>query len=225
MAVAAQKEKLLIKDFMSSDKIIVTEKLGELPKKRAYRFWKRAFDIAVSLILLSILLLPILLLLLIVWIDTKGSPLYLQKRLGLNEKPFTLLKIRSMRTDAEKDGAQWAATEDPRVTRIGKILRATRMDELPQLWNILIGQMSFVGPRPERPEFYDAFDTYIDGFRQRMLVKPGLTGLAQVNGGYELLPEEKIVYDLEYIKKRSFAFDLKCIWRTVAVIFNKEGAK
>ncbi len=225
MAVAAQNEKLLIKDFISSDKIIVTEKLGTLPPRRAYRFWKRVFDFAFSLILLIVLLLPILLLLLIVWIDTKASPLYLQTRLGLNEKPFTLLKIRSMRVDAEENGVQWAATDDPRVTRIGRLLRATRMDELPQLWNILIGQMSFVGPRPERPEFYDAFDTYIDGFRQRMLVKPGLTGHAQVNGGYELLPEEKIVYDLEYIKKRSFVFDLKCIWRTFAVIFTKEGAK
>ena len=97
--------------------------------------------------------------------------------------------------------------------------------KLPQLWNILIGQMSFVGPRPERPEFYDAFDTYIDGFRQRMLVKPGLTGHAQVNGGYELLPEEKIVYDLEYIKNRSIRFDFSCVYRTFAVIFQRKGAK
>ena len=98
------------------------------------------------------------------------------------------------------------------------------MDELPQLWNILIGDMSFVGPRPERPEFYELFDLYIDGFRQRMLVKPGLTGLAQVSGGYELLPEEKIVYDLEYIKNRSFGLDAKCILRTFGVVFGCRGA-
>lgn len=224
MAVTTQKEKLSVADFIDSKTIIVTEKLGQLPPKRMYRLVKRVFDFAVSFTALSVLLLPMLLIALIVWIDTKAFPIYRQKRLGLNEKPFTLLKFRSMRADAEKNGAQWAAAEDPRITRFGRILRATRMDELPQLWNILIGQMSFVGPRPERPEFYDAFDTYIDGFRQRMLVKPGLTGHAQVNGGYELLPEEKIVFDLEYIKKRSLAFDLKCIYKTVTVIFTHEGA-
>lgn len=225
MAVTIQKEKLLVSDFTDSQTVIVTEKLGELPAKKGYRLAKRLMDAFFAFVLLVALLLPMLLVALIVWIDTKAFPIYAQKRLGLNEKPFTLIKFRSMRKDAEVNGAQWAATEDPRITRFGKILRATRMDELPQLWNILIGQMSFVGPRPERPEFYDAFDTYIDGFRQRMLVKPGLTGLAQINGGYELLPEEKIVYDLEYIKKRSIGFDLKCVWRTFAVIFSAEGAK
>ncbi|MBE6985710.1 MAG: sugar transferase [Ruminococcaceae bacterium] len=224
MAVAAQKEKLLVSDFTDNQTIIVTEKLGKLPPKRGYRFCKRVLDFLFALILLVILTLPLLILAPIVWIDTKGSPIYRQKRLGLNGKPFTLLKIRSMRADAEKDGIQWAATDDPRITRFGKILRATRMDELPQMWNILIGQMSFVGPRPERPEFYDAFDTYIDGFRQRLLVKPGLTGHAQVNGGYDLLPEEKIVYDLEYIKNRSLKFDFKCIWETIAVVLGKKGA-
>ena len=224
MAVTLQREKLSVSDFTGTQTIIVTEKLGVLPKKRGYRFFKRLFDFFVALIVLILLILPILLLLPVVWIDTKGSPIYRQKRLGLNGKPFTLLKIRSMRADAEKNGAQWAAADDPRITKIGRILRATRMDELPQMWNILLGQMSFVGPRPERPEFYDAFDTYIDGFRQRLVVKPGLTGHAQVNGGYDLLPEEKIVYDLEYIKNRSFRFDMKCIWQTIAVIFKREGA-
>ena len=99
------------------------------------------------------------------------------------------------------------------------------MDELPQLFNILLGDMSFVGPRPERPEFYDVFDTYIDGFRQRTLVKPGLTGYAQVNGGYSLKPEEKIIYDVEYIKNRSIGMDLQCIFKTVHVVLSHEGAK
>ncbi len=224
MAVSTQKEKLLISDFTENKTIIVTEKLGKLPKKTGYRFCKRCLDFFFALVLSVLLVVPLLLLMPIVWIDTKAFPIYRQKRLGLNGKEFTLVKIRSMRNDAEKHGAQWAATDDPRITRVGKILRATRMDELPQMWNILIGQMSFVGPRPERPEFYDAFDTYIDGFRQRLLVKPGLTGHAQVNGGYELLPEEKIVYDLEYIKNRSLKFDFKCIWLTVAVVLGKKGA-
>ncbi len=224
MAATAQKEKLLVSDFTENKTIIVTEKLGELPPKRGYRFCKRCIDFFLALLLSILLIVPLLILMPIVWIDTKAFPIYHQKRLGLNGKPFTLLKIRSMRNDAEKDGVQWAAADDPRITRVGKILRATRMDELPQMWNILVGQMSFVGPRPERPEFYDAFDTYIDGFRQRLLVKPGLTGHAQVNGGYELLPEEKIVYDLEYIKNRSLKFDFKCIWETIAVVFGKKGA-
>ena len=225
MAVIADKEILSVQDFTKEREMIVTEKLGVLPKKTGYRFVKRMMDFFFALILLCIFLVPTLLIALAVWISTGASPIYRQKRLGLNEKPFTLLKFRSMRADAEKDGAQWAAADDPRVTRVGRILRATRMDELPQFWNILLGQMSFVGPRPERPEFYDAFDTYIDGFRQRMLVKPGLTGHAQVNGGYELLPEEKIVFDLEYIKKRSIGFDLKCVFRTIAVVFKHEGAR
>lgn len=224
MAVEIKQKKITVLDFTDKKTMIVTEKLGKLPPKKGYRFVKRCLDAFFSFLMLTLLLLPMLLILLIVWIDTKASPIYMQTRLGMNEKPFTLLKFRSMRPDAEKDGAQWALAEDPRVTRFGKILRSTRMDELPQLWNILIGQMSFVGPRPERPEFYDAFDTYIDGFRQRMHVKPGLTGHAQVNGGYELLPEEKIVYDLEYIKKRSIGFDFKCVWRTIAVIFQRKGA-
>ena len=224
MAVSTQKEKLLISDFTENKTIIVTEKLGELPKKTGYRFCKRCLDFFFALVLSVLLIVPLILLMPIVWIDTKAFPIYRQKRLGLNGKEFTLLKIRSMRNDAEKYGAQWAAADDPRITRVGKILRATRMDELPQMWNILVGQMSFVGPRPERPEFYDAFDTYIDGFRQRLLVKPGLTGHAQVNGGYDLLPEEKIVYDLEYIKNRSLKFDCKCVCQTIAVVLGKKGA-
>jgi lipopolysaccharide/colanic/teichoic acid biosynthesis glycosyltransferase len=99
------------------------------------------------------------------------------------------------------------------------------MDELPQLWNILCGDMSFVGPRPERACFYEIFETYIPEFGERMLVKPGLTGWAQVNGGYELSPEEKIVYDLEYMKEQSFAMDLRCILKTVRLIVTHEGAR
>ena len=106
------------------------------------------------------------------------------------------------------------------MTRIGRFLRKTRIDELPQLVNILKGDMSIVGPRPERPEFYDVFDTYITGFRQRMFVKPGLTGLAQINGGYSLLPEEKIVYDLDYIKNLSLRTDAGLILRTVLVVLH-----
>jgi lipopolysaccharide/colanic/teichoic acid biosynthesis glycosyltransferase len=116
-----------------------------------------------------------------------------------------------MRIGAENGGMQWASDDDPRVTKVGKWLRNTHLDELPQIVNIILGQMSIVGPRPERPEFYDFFDTYIVGFRQRTLVVPGLTGYAQVNGGYDLKPEEKIIYDIEYIRNRSLKMDMLCI--------------
>ncbi len=136
-----------------------------------------------------------------------------------------MYKFRSMREDAEKDGPQWAERNDDRCTRVGIFLRKTRLDEIPQLLNILHGEMSFVGPRPERAVFYREFEQYIVGFSQRMLVKPGLTGHAQVNGGYDLLPEEKILFDMEYIKQRSFSMDLKCLLKTVMIVFSHEGAR
>lgn len=130
-----------------------------------------------------------------------------------------------MRIDAEINGPKWADKDDDRATKVGAFLRKTRLDELPQLWNILCGEMSFVGPRPEREYFYNIFETYIPNFGLRMLVKPGLTGWAQVNGGYELGPEEKIVYDLEYITNRSFGMDIRCMLKTVKLVFTHEGAR
>jgi lipopolysaccharide/colanic/teichoic acid biosynthesis glycosyltransferase len=136
-----------------------------------------------------------------------------------------MYKFRSMRTDAEDDGPQWAQKDDERCTKFGKFLRKTRLDELPQVINILQGNMSLVGPRPERAYFYDEFEKYIPNFRQRLQVKPGLTGLAQVNGGYDLMPEEKLVYDLEYIENRSLWMDIVCMVKTVRLIFTHEGAR
>jgi lipopolysaccharide/colanic/teichoic acid biosynthesis glycosyltransferase len=108
---------------------------------------------------------------------------------------------------------------------LGAKLRKSRLDELPQLFNILKGDMSIVGPRPERACFYDEFEKYIPHFRQRLTVRPGLTGHAQVNGGYDLKPEEKIVYDMEYIANRSLRMDIQCIWKTVLVVFSHDGAR
>ena len=193
--------------------------------KPGYRFLKRLFDLVVSFLALVILAIPMVFIALVIVLDSPGNPIYSQVRLGLGQKPFMLYKFRTMNVDAEAGGVRWAEDWDPRVTKVGRFLRNTRMDELPQLMNILLGQMSFVGPRPERPEFYEIFDTYIDGFRQRMLVKPGLTGLAQVNGGYDLKPEEKIVYDMQYIRARSLWLDLKCILKTVRLVFTHDGAR
>ena len=199
--------------------------LGDIPSRKGYDLIKRVFDISFSLVCILVFLLPMAVVAVAIMIDTPGNPFYLQTRLGKDEKPFRLIKFRSMLVGSEADGLRWAEEEDERVTQIGKWIRRTRVDELPQLFNILLGQMSFVGPRPERPEFYDLFDTYIDGFRQRMVVLPGLTGLAQVNGGYDLKPEEKIVFDMQYIRERSIRTDMICILQTVGVIFGRKGAR
>ena len=201
------------------------EKLETIPRKIIYRIIKRLFDFIVSFICIIICIIPMIIISVLIKIDSKGPVFYKQERLGKNKKPFKILKFRSMRIDAEKNGAQWADKDDSRVTKLGKRLRDSRLDEIPQLFNILLGQMSFVGPRPERKIFYDKFATYIDGFEQRMLIVPGLTGFAQINGGYDLKPEEKIIYDIEYIKKRSLWFDIKLFFATIVVVFSHEGAR
>lgn len=190
-----------------------------------YRAAKRLFDIVVSLCAGIVLLIPMALVAAAIKLDSRGPALYQQERLGKDGKPFTMFKFRSMYINAEQDGPQWADKTDCRCTRVGRIIRKTRLDELPQLWNILKGDMSVVGPRPERAYFYDQFETYIHGFRHRMLVQPGLTGLAQINGGYDLKPEEKIIYDMEYIQRQSFALDMYCIFKTVRLVFTHEGAR
>ena len=180
-----------------------------------YRFYSRTLDIVSSFIGLLI-----------------GIPLviifgfYKQERLGKDEKHFSIYKLRSMRVDAEKiGGAQWAQKNDPRITKVGNFIRKTRIDEIPQLVNILKGDMSLIGPRPERPELTYEFDKEIPGFLLRTAVKPGLTGLAQVNGGYEISPEEKLKWDIEYIKNRNILMDLKILFATVRVVLTGEGAR
>lgn len=201
------------------------EELSVLPNKYIYRFIKRLFDFFCALVGLIVCLIPIVIVALLIKLDSKGPVFFLQSRLGKNGKPFNIIKFRSMRIDAEKNGAQWASKDDDRVTKIGNKLRKTRLDEIPQLLNILAGQMSFVGPRPERKVFYDEFKKYITGFDKRMLVIPGLTGFAQVNGGYDLKPEEKIIFDIEYIKKRSVWMDIKVFFETFLVVFSHNGAR
>lgn len=212
-------------DMAENQETVEVESIDAFQPRRVYDFIKRLADIIMSICAIIVLFVPMLIIALLISADSKGNPIYSQTRLGKDQKPFKIYKFRSMIIDAEKDGAQWATDDDPRVTDFGRTLRNTRLDELPQLFNILKGDMSFVGPRPERPEFYDVFDTYIIGFRQRMLIKPGLTGYAQVNGGYDLKPEEKIVYDIEYIKNRSVKMDVKCVLKTIRIVFTREGAK
>ncbi|MBQ8399598.1 MAG: sugar transferase [Clostridia bacterium] len=213
--------------------ILPCEKEGEyfvekvtLEKKPLYDFLKRAFDIIASGLAMILLALPLLVVAIVVKCTSPGTALYSQDRLGLNGKKIRIIKFRSMVMDAEKNGAQWSNGEnDSRITPVGSFLRKYRIDELPQLWCIFKGDLSIVGPRPERECFYNEFETYVHGFSERMKVKPGLTGLAQINGGYNLKPEEKIVYDVEYIKNRSMLLDLKIIFKTVGVVLKKDGAK
>lgn len=196
-----------------------------LPKRYLYRFVKRAFDIISCSCALVLCAIPMLAIAVLVKLDSPGPVFYRQERLGKDGKPINVVKFRSMYIDAESRGAQWAQGDDLRVTPIGKKIRANRMDELPQFWAVVKGDLSLIGPRPERAVFYAEFEKYIHGFSQRMMVRPGITGPAQVNGGYDLLPEEKIVYDLEYVKNASIATDWNLIWKTISVLFSHEGAR
>lgn len=200
-------------------------RLDKIRRRPIYAFLKRLFDFLAALIGLIVCLIPMLIIAVAVTLDSRGPVIYKQRRVGKGGREFTLFKFRSMMPDAEANGAVWASDNDTRATRVGAFLRKTRLDELPQFLNILAGHMSFVGPRPERACFYEKFSHYIDGFEQRYTVIPGLTGWAQVNGGYDLLPEEKIVYDIDYIEHRSLWMDLRCLIQTVVVIFRREGAR
>ena len=177
-------------------------------------------------LLLLILAVPICILVCIaIYLELHVNPIYTQNRVGLNGKIFKIYKLRSMYIDAEKDGAKWASENDERITKVGRIIRKTRIDELPQLVNILKRDMSFIGPRPERPEFIKEFIKYIPDFNDRLLVKPGITGWAQVNGGYSLTPKEKLEFDKYYIRNRGFKLDLLIIVKTIIVIFTRNGAR
>ena len=216
-----------VEKLVDTSKVIELERidLKALPKRRFFRFVKRAFDIVACSAALIICAIPMAVIAIAVKLDSPGPVFYSQIRLGAYSKPIAVVKFRSMRVDAEVQGAQWAQGEDPRVTRVGAFLRKTRLDELPQFWAVVKGDMSLIGPRPEREVFYNEFEKYIHGFSQRMVCRPGITGLAQVNGGYDLLPEEKIVYDLEYIKHASVFMDLSIIGKTFLVLLNHEGAR
>ena len=186
---------------------------------------KRLFDVVVSALALLILGIPMLLLMPVIRADSPGPAIFRQERLGKDGKPFVIYKYRTMQMDAERDGPQWARVHDVRCTKLGRLLRRGHIDELPQLVNVLRGEMSLVGPRPERACFYQEFERYIRGFSQRLQVTPGITGWAQINGGYELLPEEKILFDMEYIRHRSVMFDIRCLLGTVRVVFRHDGAR
>ena len=189
------------------------------PNISAYFRWKRFVDFPIAL-LLSVIAFPIVAIAVgLVRLTSKGPGIYEQVRLGLNGKPFTIYKIRSMRVDAEAaTGAVWAARKDRRITFIGKILRRTHIDELPQLYNVLCGEMDLVGPRPERPEFVTELEKRINGYGYRLYVRPGVTGLAQLNQDSDIDLNDvrrKLVYDFDYIEHASLWYDLRLLFCTM----------
>ena len=191
--------------------------INEPPLQGFNTIVKRAIDVAISSVALILLSIPIGIIALLVKATSKGRVLFHQERMGLDGKPFTIVKFRSMFDDAEKQtGPVWAVADDPRVTPVGRFLRRSNLDELPQLWNVLRGDMSIVGPRPERPHFVAQFKHKIPQYMLRHKVKAGLTGWAQVNGwrGNTAL-EKRIEYDLYYIENWSVRLDLKIMWLTL----------
>lgn len=190
-----------------------------------YPFVKRLFDIVVSFAGLVLLLPLFLIVAIMIKMDDGGPVFYKQERLTQNGKKFWIYKFRSMITNAEQDGARLVSQNDERVTSVGKFIRACRIDELPQLWNILKGDMSIVGPRPERPEIAEEYMKDVPEFGLRLKVKAGLTGYAQVYGKYNTTPEDKLKLDLLYIIQRSLLFDMKIIFYTVKIIFKPESTE
>jgi sugar transferase (PEP-CTERM system associated) len=189
---------------------------------------KRVFDIAASSALLLLTFPVIALFAVLVKLDSRGPAFFRQRRIGLYGEPFEIIKLRSMRTDAEKDGAKWAQKDDPRVTRLGKLIRKLRIDELPQTWSVLTGRMSFVGPRPEVPAFVDDLEDKLPFYAERHMVKPGITGWAQINYPYGASIEDaraKLEYDLYYAKNYTPFLDLLIMLQTLRVILWPEGAR
>lgn len=189
---------------------------------------KRMFDLLAALALLIVTLPLMVVTTLAIALETGFPVIYRQERVGYHGKTFTVLKFRSMGHDAEKGGkARWAIARDPRVTRVGRMIRKLRIDELPQLFNVLKGEMSFVGPRPERPEFVDLLTAQIPFYAVRHSVKPGLTGWAQVRYSYGATVEQsvrKLEYDLYYVKNHTLALDILVLLETVRVVMLGEGA-
>jgi exopolysaccharide biosynthesis polyprenyl glycosylphosphotransferase len=187
---------------------------------------KRTFDIGFSLVALLLLLVPMLVIATLVKLTSPGSVFFRQERIGLGGKPFRIIKFRSMFADAERHGPQLSSATDPRITRIGRFLRRTRMDELPQFWNVLKGDMSLVGPRPERQHFIDEIMKVAPHYRHLHKVRPGITSWGQVKFGYAENVEQmlrRLKYDILYIENMSLAVDLKILAYTALIVVRGDG--
>lgn len=218
---------LALVDFkMTQINDLLVFKLDNIQLTYEQKFMKRILDLIVSILGLVVLS-PILIVISIIIKIYDGGPIfYRQERVTQNNKTFNLYKFRTMIVNAEKQtGPVFASDKDPRITPLGRFLRATRIDEFPQLFNVLKGDMSIVGPRPERPFFVEQFNEEVAAFKYRVSVKAGITGLAQILGTYSTSPETKAKYDLFYIKKYSLLLDLKIIFNTISIMFMKDSSK
>jgi exopolysaccharide biosynthesis polyprenyl glycosylphosphotransferase len=214
-------------EYLSADWLL-TSFLDSVNLYDLYGPLKRMLDILISLVGMAIGLILFPILAVIIRLDSPGPILYQQERSGKGGHPIGVWKYRTMVRNAEPDGeARWASPEDPRVTRVGKWMRRTRLDEIPQFWNVLRGDMSLIGPRPERPEWIAQLEKQIPFYRARLLVQPGLTGWSQVNYGYVRTVEDtalKLEYDLYYIRHRSPILDLKILLRTMGTLIRFQGS-
>lgn len=220
--------KIINNIYVQNEKSIFTEKIVSTKKfifTRAFNaFLKRIGDITASLFFLMGALPVILIFCILIILESEGSPIYVQERMGKNKKSFRLYKLRSMYKNSEVNTGPIIAYEnDKRVTRIGAFLRKTHMDELPQLINVILGDMSLVGPRPEREFFYKSYERECPIFSSRLCIKPGLTGLAQIYGSYDSTPHEKLEYDFFYINNQNIFFDAFILYKTFITILKSMG--
>lgn len=187
---------------------------------------KRIFDVLVSLVISPILIIIIIIAAIFIKLDSDGPAFYFQERLGRHSKKFNIYKLRSMKVDAESGtGSVWAEKDDPRITKVGKVIRKYRIDELPQFMNVIKGDMSIIGPRPEREDLTEEFVKTIPDFKRRLVVKPGITGLAQISGGYDISPKDKLYYDIKYIENLSAVNEIRILLGTVKVILTGDGSR
>jgi exopolysaccharide biosynthesis polyprenyl glycosylphosphotransferase len=228
-AIALEREEVVEEAFLDNPDLeevkLVTFDDIDIPK---YKFIsKRLSDLFLVLISLPLTLPLALITATLIKLGSRGPVLFTQQRMGQNGEPFTMIKFRSMRLDSEVDGAQFADEEDDRVTPFGKFIRKYRIDEIPQFWNILKGEMSLIGPRPEQVDFAREFGEEIPNYNLRHICKPGITGWAQVNNGYAACTStiRKLKYDLEYLKDFSLKMDLQIIWMTIKTILTGFGAR
>ena len=218
---------------MSNPKLILqeeisNEKITSIPPQTIYLTIKRIIDIVMIIATLPVTIPVLLITALLIKLESKGPVFFWQERVGTFGKPFNMLKLRSMTTDSEKEGSQFASSTDKRVTKVGRVIRKMRIDEIPQLWNVLKGEMSIIGPRPEQVSFVNKFNKSIPNYSDRHVVAPGITGLAQTVQGYvddENGTVVKLKYDLEYIKNMSFIMDMKIVYRTIYTIMTGFGAR
>lgn len=189
--------------------------------KSMYSYLKRLVDIVVSFLALSLIWPFLLLIAIVIRLESEGAPFFLQTRTGKNLKPFRIVKFRSMIKDADKKGGYSTQEGDARITKMGALVRKTSLDELPQLWNVLVGDMSLIGPRPNTPAQEEQYSK--EAWNGRHAIRPGITGLAQVSGRSALTTEKQVEYDLKYVQEHSLSMDISIIIKTIMQVLRKTG--